>query len=291
MTFPLTGTGIWSSALRYSDAGEAADAASELEALGYSALWLPDIGGDLFSPLANLLETTTTITVATGILNLWMHDPVEAAAKHRDFTLRHGHRFLMGIGVSHAPLIDSTLQAGAYAKPLATTRAYLDAIDASPTPVPVGDRLLAALGPKMLELARTRAGGTHPYLVTPEHTAVAREALGQDSLVAPEQGVVLETDPDTARAIARQHLAGYLQLPNYSNNWKRFGLTGDDLLDGGSDRLVDALIVWGDEAAIAARVAEHRAAGADHVCIQVLSGNPLDFPRDHWRRLAPALIG
>lgn len=142
----------------------------------------------------------------------------------------------------------------------------------------------------MLELARARTAGTHPYLVTPELTAQARAGIGPDRLVASEQGVVLETDPSTARAIARMHLNTYLALPNYANNWKRQGFTDDDIADGGSDRLVDALVVWGDEAAIAARVQEHRDAGADHVCIQVLTSDPTALPVDQWRRLAPALV-
>lgn len=287
-TSSLSGTGIWSSALRYADLSQAAAAASELESLGYSALWIPDVGGDLFGVVERLLTSTRSVTVATGILNLWMHEATETAERHATFTRDHGHRFLVGIGVSHAPLIDLAEQ-GRYARPLTRMREYLDRLDAAETPLPAGDRVLAALGPKMLELARTRTGGCHPYLVTPDHTAVAREALGDGLLVAPEQAVVLETDPTRARDIARIHLSRYLQLPNYANNWKRFGFTDDDILDGGSDRLVDALVVWGDEAAIATRVQEHRDAGADHVCIQVLDEDVLAFPLDEWRRLAPAL--
>jgi probable F420-dependent oxidoreductase len=169
--------------------------------------------------------------------------------------------------------------------------AFLDGLDAADPPLAPGDRVIAALGPKMLELARTRTAGTHPYLVTPELTAKAREGIGPDGLVACEQGIVLETDPDRARATARLHLRTYLGLPNYSNNWKRQGFTDDDLADGGSDRLVDALVVWGDEATIATRVQEHRDAGADHVCIQVLTDDPRAFPTDQWRALAPALTG
>ena len=167
--------------------------------------------------------------------------------------------------------------------------AFLDGLDAADPPLAAVDRVLAALGPKMLELARTRTAGTHPYLVTPEHTRIAREAIGADRLVAAEQGVVLDTDPDRARATARLHLATYLGLPNYANNWRRLGYTDDDIADGGSDRLVDALVVWGDESTIAARVQEHRDAGADHVCVQVLTDDPRGFPRDQWRALAPAL--
>ena len=285
----LTGTGIWSGALRYGDPAAAAEAAAELEGLGYRALWLPDVGGDLFGAVGNVLAATSTATVATGILNLWMHEASETAAQFHTLTAEHGDRFLVGIGISHAPLIDAG-EAGRYRRPLARTREYLDALDAADQPLPTDRRVLAALGPKMLELARTRTAGTHPYLVTPEHTAIAREALGDGPLVAPEQAVVLETDPDRARAIARTHLSMYLGLPNYSNNWKRIGFTDDDLADGGSDRLVDALVVWGDEGAIARRVAEHRAAGADHVCLQVLTAEVMGFAADECRRLAPAVV-
>jgi probable F420-dependent oxidoreductase len=249
------------------------------------------VGGDLFSALANLLAATSTATVATGILNVWMHEPAETAAQHAALVAEHGSRFLCGIGISHRPFIDLVKEPGTYAKPVATMAAYLDGLDAAATPLAVQDRVLAALGPKMLELARTRTAGTHPYLVTPELTARAREGIGAEGLVASEQAVVLETDRDRARAIARLHLSTYLALPNYSNNWKRQGFTDDDLADGGSDRLVDALVVWGDEAAIAARVQEHRDAGADHVCIQVLTDNPMELPSEGWRALAPALNG
>jgi probable F420-dependent oxidoreductase len=289
MTKRLTGTGIWSSALRYGDAGEAAARATGLEGLGYTALWLPDVGGDVFGSVGNLLGATSTATIATGILNVWMHTPEETAAKHAELTAAHGSRFLCGIGISHRPFIDAVNSPGAYQKPLATMATFLDGLDAADVPLAKDDRVVAALGPKMLELARTRTAGTHPYLVTPELTAKARAGIGTDGLVASEQGVVLETDRDRARATARLHLATYLGLPNYSNNWKRQGFTDDDLAGGGSDRLVDALVVWGDEAAIASRVQAHRDAGADHVCIQVLTDDPSAFPADQWRALAPAL--
>jgi probable F420-dependent oxidoreductase len=286
----LAASGVWAAALRYGDPSAAADAAAELEALGYAAVWLPDVGGDVFASVDNLLGATSSLTVATGILNLWMHEPDEAASQHARLTSVHGRRFLMGIGVSHAPLIDRA-EAGRYTKPLAHMRAFLDGLDAATTPVAVEDRVLAALGPKMLDLAGKRTAGTHPYLVTPDHTAVAREALGPGKLVAPEQGVVLETDPAAARAIARSHLAVYLGLPNYANNWKRFGFTDDDIAAGGSDRLVDALVAWGGEDAIVERVQAHRDAGADHVCVQVLTANLGALPLVEWRALAPALTG
>jgi probable F420-dependent oxidoreductase len=291
MTTRLTGTGIWSGMLRYGEAGPAAEAATELESLGYSALWIPDVGGDLFGSLANLLGATSTVTIATGILNVWMHTADDAAAAHARLTAEHGPRYLCGIGISHRPFIDMVNAPGTYTKPVDTMAAYLDGLDAAATPLAVVDRMLAALGPKMLELARTRTAGTHPYLVTPELTAMARAGIGPDGLVASEVGVVLETDPAKAREIARLHLQTYLALPNYANNWKRHGFTDDDIADGGSDRLVDALIGWGDEAAIAARVQQHRDAGADHVCVQVLTSDPRALPVDEWRTLAPVLLG
>jgi probable F420-dependent oxidoreductase len=289
MSFDLTGTGIWSGLLRHGDAGEAAEAAAELEQLGWSALWVPDVGGDVFGALRNLLGATSRVVVATGILNIWMHGAEETAAEHARLTAEHGDRLLMGLGVSHQHLIDRVNEPGTYRKPLRQMVSYLDALDSADPPLPAGRRALAALGPKMLELARQRTAGAHPYLVTPAHTQRAREALGPGHLVAPEQGVVLETDPAAARAIARQHLSRYMVAPNYVNNWRRLGMGDEDLLDGGSDRLVDALVAWGDESAIAARVQEHRDAGADHVCVQVLTDQPAELPRREWRALAPAL--
>jgi probable F420-dependent oxidoreductase len=290
MTSLPTGTGVWSSALRHGDAHETAAAAAELESLGYSALWIPDVGGDVFGAVANLLGATSTATVATGILNLWMHTAEEAAAQHAALTAQHGRRFLVGIGISHAPFIDRAIEAGTYQRPLAQTSAFLDALDSASVPLAVADRALAALGPKMLELAATRTAGVHPYLVTPEHTRMAREAVGPDAMVAVEQGVILEKDPQRARTIARTNLQRYFDLPNYTNNWKRLGFTVDEIADGGTDRLIDALVVWGDEAAIAERVRQHRDAGASHVCIQVLTEDPRALALDEWRILAPALV-
>ena len=290
MTKRLDGIGIWSAQLRYGDAAEAAALAAEMEGLGYEALWLPDIGGELFDSVGNLLGATTTATIATGILNVWLHTPEDTASEHARLTAEHGPRFLCGVGISHQPFVDVVKEAGAYQRPVATMAAFLDGLDAAPTPLARQDRVVAALGPKMLELARTRTAGTHPYLVTPELTDAARRGVGPDGLVASEQGVVLERDPAAARETARLHLKTYLGLPNYANNWKRQGFTDDDIAGGGSDRLVDALVVWGDETAIAARVREHRDAGADHVCIQVLTADPRGFPSEQWRALAPALI-
>ena len=287
----LLGIGIWSGELRFGDDSEKRDAAAELEALGYTALWIPDVGGDVFGALRDLLDATTTIVAATGILNLWMHTAADVGHGLAALDADHPGRTLLGIGVSHSLLIDQT-QPGAYAKPLSVTRNYLDELDAASPTVPVERRVLAALGPKMLELARDRAAGAHPYLVTPEHTQIARDTLGDGPLVLPEQHVVFETDPTRARAVARESLSVYLQLPNYVNNWRRLGFSEDDFADGGSDRLVDHIVVWGDEATIAARVQAHFDAGADHVCIQACTGaERTDFPRAEWRALAPALVG
>jgi probable F420-dependent oxidoreductase len=281
----ITGTGIWSSGLRYGDPGEAAEAAAELEELGYSALWIPDIGGDVFGAVERLMVATRRATIATGILNLWMHSPGETANAHDRLAAAHGDRFLVGIGVSHAPLIDS-IEPGRYGKPIAAMTAFLDGLDSAPAPLAPAERVLAALGPKMLELARSRCAGAHPYNVTPEHTALAREAVGPSKLVLPEQAVALTTDPDLARKLGRDHLATYMTLPNYTNNLRRLGFSDGDFGAGGSDRLIDALVAWGDDTAIEARIRQHRDAGANHVCIQVLSDEGM-LPRVAWRALAP----
>lgn len=282
----LGGTGVWSHALRYGEPRAIAEAAKELEALGYSALWVPDVGGDVFGALEVLLGATSQVTVATGILNLWMHTPEEAAARYHRLRAEHGDRLLVGIGVSHAALIDAQ-EPGRYRRPLEAMARFLDGLDAAATPLPADRRLLAALGPRMLALAAARAAGVHPYLVTPDHVGRARQTLGPEALVAPEQAVVLHADAATARRLARQHLGVYLALPNYANNLRRLGFGDGDLADGGSDRLVDALVAWGGEDAVRARLEDHRAAGADHVCIQALSDEQ-PFPWTAWRALAPA---
>jgi probable F420-dependent oxidoreductase len=277
---------VWSHELRYGDPAEIADLSAELEDLGFSALWIPDVGGDVLGALDHLLGSTSSVVIATGILNIWMHTAAEVGDWYTGRTDADRDRLLLGIGISHAPFIDA--QPGmSWTRPLATTRAYLDAMDAAG--VPVDARCVAALGPKMLEVARERAAGAHPYLVTPGHTAVARDILGVGPLLAVEQGVVLDTDPDAARATARQALGIYATLPNYVNNWMRLGFTDEDA-ESLSDRLVDAIVAWGDVDTVAARVRAHRDAGADHVCVQLIAapGSPVD--RDAWRRLAPALV-
>jgi probable F420-dependent oxidoreductase len=283
----LHGVGVWSHELRYGDPARVADLAAEVEAIGFSALWIPDVGGDVFSAVDHLLRSTSTAMVATGILNIWMHTASETGAWRAGLAAEDRERVLLGIGISHASFIDA--QPGmSWERPVATTRAYLDAMDDAG--IPIDARCVAALGPKMLELARDRSAGAHPYLVTPEHTAVARDVLGSDALLAVEQGVVLERAPDAARAIARETLSLYATLPNYANNWKRLGFTDEDI-DSLSDRLVDALFAWGDLDDVRARVQAHRDAGADHVCVQLIVAPGARVDRDAWRRLGTAITG
>jgi probable F420-dependent oxidoreductase len=270
--------GLWSW-LPATDLGPAVEAAAELERLGCGAFWFPESPAS-FEIARTLLEGTSRMVVATGIVSIWKHAPAESAAEYHALTQAHPGRFLLGLGVSHAFLTD-----GQYRQPLAKMREYLDELDAAVAPVPAAGRVLAALGPRMLELARDRSAGAHPYLVTPEHTRRARAILGPDRLLATEQAVVLETDPERARSLARRHLQVYLLAPNYTNNWLRLGFAESDFADGGSDRLVDALVAWGDAAAIRERVARHHEAGADHVCVQILTEDRR-LSVEQWRALA-----
>jgi len=278
--------GIWSRHL-WGERASVMEAAAELEDLGYGALWFPNAPGT-FERARDLLDATRRIVVAPGIASIFTHTATDAAAAHHALTLAHPGRFLLGLGVSHAHLVDRE-EPGRYSRPLTKMREYLDNLDAAPTPVPIEQRILAALGPRMLELARNRSAGAHPYLGTVEHTRRAREVLGPGPLLAPELAVVLETDPSRARAIAREHLTFYLQAPNYTNNWLRLGFTLDDLAAGGSGRLVDEVVAWGSTDAIRERIAEHHRAGADHVCLQVLTPAAPELPIGEWRTLAAAL--
>jgi probable F420-dependent oxidoreductase len=284
----LSGTGVWSGHLRYGDPGAVADAAAAVDDLGYSAIWIPDVGGDVLGSVEALLRATRRATVATGILNVWMHDPAEVAQRRASWTADWQRRFLLGLGVSHAVLIDST-EAGRYQKPLAKMIEFLDGLDGAAEPFPVDARVLAALRPRMLGLARDRCAGAHPYFVPVEHVAKARATLGPDALIAVELAVVLDTDPATARATARRHTAIYTTLPNYTNNLLEFGFSADDFAESGSDRLVDAIVAWGSVDTIAGRVSALRAAGADHVCIQVIRTDD-EIPHAEWAELAPALV-
>lgn len=287
MTKDIGRIGIWSMELRFGDQGQAAEAIAELDDLGYGAVWVPGgIGGDLTGDLERLLSASSRITVASGILNIWKHEPADVAAWFKALDPAKQSRLLLGLGVSHSHIVGD---AYANIKPLAAMRDYLGKLADEGVP---GDSLcLAALGPKMLELAGQRTAGVHPYLVTPEHSAVARKALGPDRLVAPEQGVVLESDPAKARELARKALSQYQTYPNYRNNWLRLGFSEEEI-DRGSDELVDALFAWGSVENIKARVDAHFDAGADHVCVQVITGAGLDVnaARPAWRELAAALI-
>ena len=274
--------GIWSGQF-YGDRAEVTETAAELEELGYGTLWFPN-RPNAFELARDLLAATRNLVAATGIVSIWTHTAAEVAEAHHAITEAHPNRFLLGLGVSHPHLVDRE-QAGRYSRPVARMRTYLDQLDAAPQPVPMAERMLAALGPRMLELARDRSVGAHPYLGTVEHTRRAREVLGPGGLLAPEQAVVLESDADRARAAAREHLSRYLRAPNYTNNWMRLGFTPDDLADGGSERLVDALVAWGSPEAIRDRVEQHIRAGADHVCVQVITDGQ-GLPREQWRSLA-----
>ncbi|MDH6287496.1 MULTISPECIES: LLM class F420-dependent oxidoreductase [Rhodococcus] len=268
--------GVWRHA-----GGLAPDVGAAIESAGYGAIW---IGG---SPPADLdvaerlLDATSTITVATGIVNIWTAPADEVATSFHRLEARHPGRFLLGIGVGHPE------QPGLnYSKPYAALVEYLDALDAAG--VPAGRRVLAALGPKVLELSAARAAGAHPYLTTPQHTREARELLGPGPVIAPEQKVVLDTDPERARPIGRSAVENpYLHLRNYVNNLKRLGYTDEQIENGGSDDLIDALAAHGDTQYVAGRLREHLDAGADHVAIQVLPAG--DDPVPALRELAGAL--
>lgn len=266
------------------------EASAELEELGYATIWFP--GGQhagLAELIQAILQGTRRAVVASGIINIWTHPAAEVAAERHAICQAYPGRFLLGLGVSHQRAVEAS--GITYQRPLQKMRAYLDELDAAPAPVPIDQRILAALRPRALELARDRSLGTHPYFVPLEHTRIARQAVGPGKLVAPEQMVVLETDAQRARAIARPSLDRYLHAPNYTNNLLRLGYSERDFADGGSDRLVDAIVAWGSPAEVVRRVREHYAAGADHVCIQVLSEKPGDLAAsmDGWRRLAPEL--
>jgi probable F420-dependent oxidoreductase len=287
--------GIWTASLGGLPAGEARTTIAEIEQLGYGCVWLPEaVTADPFVLATLLLGATEQLCLATGIASIYARDALAMNAGWRTISAAFPERFLLGLGVSHQPMVEG-IRGHDYGPPLSAMRDYLDAMDRAPffgaRTNAEPRRCLAALGPKMLELAAARTAGSHPYFVPPEHTSVARDVLGPDAWLMPEQMCVLSTDAAAARATARQHMAIYLGLPNYTNNLRRLGYGDADLADGGSDRLVDAIVVWGDEAAIADRVRAHHDAGADHVCIQVLTAERADVPREAWNRLAPALIG
>lgn len=277
--------GVWWSGSWRVGEDASLDLAAELEDLGYGALW--SSGGfepGLSAHFGRLLGATTHLIVASGIVSIWVASPAEVAGAVADLDALYPGRFLLGLGASHAAIVED------YVRPYDRMVGYLDALDAAGPAVAKDRRVLAALGPRMLELAGERSAGAHPYFVPVEHTARARALLGEGPLLAPELTVVLEKDPATARASARAFTAGYLELPNYADNLRSLGFDDDDLTGGGSDRLVDAVVGWGDPEAIAARVREHHEAGADHVCVQVVTSSRRSFPLAEYRELAPALL-
>jgi probable F420-dependent oxidoreductase len=283
--------GVWANLDSFT-AGEAAAFAGRLEAWGYSALWIPESRGrNVLVHAGLLLSATRTLVVASGIANIYARDPMTMAAGQRALAEASGNRFLLGLGVSHVPLVEG-VRGHTYGKPVPTMRAYLEAMEKAPYTAPApGERprtVLAALGPKMLALAASKADGAHPYLVTPEHTAQARTLLGKDKWLCPEQMVMLESDPTKARPTARKLISYYFQLANYRNSLLTLGFTEADFADGGSDRLIDSTVAWGDVAAIRKRVQQHWDAGADHVCIQALRPDGKPGPDEAaLQRLAP----
>ncbi len=285
--------GIWTFQFDQQPWAAVAEAAAELDELGYGALWFGEFRGrEAFAQAALLLRATRRIAVAPGIASIYARDAVAMAAGQRTLGEAFPGRFLLGIGVSHRLVVEG-IRGHTYGPPLAAMRAYLDAMDAAPYHPPRETdepRVLAALGPKMLELSRDRAAGAHPYFVPVEHTEQARAILGSGPLLVPEQAVVLDGDPATAHQIARRHMAPYLRLENYTNTLRRLGYGANDLANGGSDRLVDAIVAWGSLDDVVGRVRAHLDAGADHVCLQVLPHEPAALPHREWRALAEALL-
>ncbi|MGH3994338.1 MAG: LLM class F420-dependent oxidoreductase [Pseudonocardiaceae bacterium] len=251
-----------------------------IEELGFTALWVG--GSPSLDQVRPFLERSSALTIATGILNVWRHQPADVAAQHAQLTGEFPGRFVLGIGVGHPEAMRE------YTKPLTKLREFFDGLDAAEPPVPRDERLAAALGPKMLELAAQRSLGTHPYFTTPEHTRFARERVGPETLVAPELAVVLETDEQEARKTARAYAESYLKRRNYTSNLLRFGFTERDVDDGGSDRLIDTVVPHGSPEQIAEAVQAHLDAGADHVCLQPLGHGTA--PLDDYRALAGVLL-
>ena len=288
----LGSLGVWyfTEAMTSPEAGEFA---ARLESLGYSALWMPEtVGRNPFVHAAYLFTQTERLVIATGIANIYHRHPGMTKQSQMTLAEQSGGRFLLGIGVSHAPLVRGVRRLD-YGKPVATMRTYLEGMEASPysavPPKETPKTVLAALGPKMLALAAEKADGAHPYWTTPEHTAQAREILGPDKLLCVEQKICLESDPSKAREAGRAALGMYAGLPNYANNWKRLGFSDEDIANGGSDKLIDGLVAWGSEKSVAERIRAHHDAGADHVCIQPLKagGGPGEVDWNALEALAP----
>ena len=283
--------GVWCSTHELTPS-QLTDLVQRTERLGYAALWYPEARGhESFSLGSFLLSRTETLIIATGIANIYARDATAMKQGQHTLAKLSGGRFLLGLGVSHVPMVENT-RGHKYGKPVATMRAYLDAMERAAAIAWTLDEtpptVLAALGPKMIELAAERTAGVHPYNVTPEHTAQARRIVGPDAWVCVEQMVLMVTDPTMARGLARRNLDPYMSLPNYRNNWLRLGFSEEELADGGSDGFLDAIVAWGDESAIRRRIREHFDAGASHVCIQPLHPDGTRMPDlDALEALAP----
>lgn len=281
----LSRIGVWA-ALDVFTAAEMAAFARQLESWNYGALWFPEaVGREAFATAAWLLANTERLTIATGIANMWARDAQASAAARRTLNEQSGGRFLLGLGVSHEPLV-ARLRGHDYQKPLAAMRDYLErmqkAMFRAPEPSSNNELVVAALRQGMLKASAELADGAHPYNVTPEHTRRSRQILGPKKRLYVEQKVCLETDGTRARQVARETLEMYLSLPNYRNNWRELGFTEEEL-EGRADRFLDAMVAWGDETALRKRIHEHLEAGADHVCIQAL--DPAGSPRPDLRAL------
>ena len=283
--------GLWISLLDQYPTSRVREVVVELESLGWPCIWRPEASGrDAIVSAAHMLDATTTLRVATGVAQIQARHPMTAKAAQLTLHEGSGGRFLLGLGVSHAPMITAARKL-AYETPYSDMAAYLTAMKEAPFNAYAGDDtpsvVLAALGPKMLRLAADAADGAHPYFAPVDHTAAAREIIGPDKLLAPEQMVVIDDDPTRARDLAVEHMSRYLRLPNYTNNLMRYGFDETDIA-GPSPRLVDAIVVSGDVDAVRRRVAEHHDAGADHVCVQVLTARDAPLPMREWSELADA---
>jgi len=286
--------GLWAADFDLVPMAAAQEGIARVEEMGFGTVWVPEaVLREAFASCALLLSATKKMTIATGIANLHARTAQSMQAGWKTLSEAFPDRFLLGIGVSHAPMVQG-VHKGNYDKPYSTMVEYLEAMDNgvffSPQPSTPPRRVLAALGPKMLKLAAEKTDGAHPYFTPVEHTAFARETLGKEPLLAPEIAVVLNETPDTAKDIANKFMSTYTKLPNYTNNLKRFGFTEDDFTNH-SDRLMDAIVARGSIDVVVARIKEHLDAGADHVCVQVLTGKPGVLPMKQWEELAQAVSG
>ena len=290
-TINLGRVGLWTADFDLQPMAKAQEAIAEVETMGFGTVWVPEaVLREPFASTALLLSATKKMVLATGIASIHARTAQTMQAGWKTVTEAFPDRFLLGMGVSHAPMVNG-VHKGNYDKPYSTMVEYLDAMDAgiffSPAPSTPPQRVLAALGPKMLKLAAERGAGAHPYFIPVEHTAFARKTMGAGALLAPEQAVVFETDPAKARDIARQHMKTYTRLPNYVNNLVRMGFTAAEVTNQ-EDRVVDAIVAWGTTEQIVSRIKGHLDSGADHVCVQVLTDAPGTLPMKQWQELADA---